>query len=74
MEMNRLSECGAIALKCRTVPPSSDKSDSNTGITDMPRILVDTYIPIDVTDNDAIAKVRLTIKADFLILSDRGQL
>jgi len=44
--MNRLSEGGAIALKYRTVPPSSDKSDSNTGITDMPRILVDTHIPI----------------------------
>lgn len=63
MEMNRLSECGAIALKCKTVPPGSDKSDSNTGVSDMPRILVDTHSPIDVANNDTIAKVRLTVES-----------
>jgi hypothetical protein len=68
MEMNRLSEGGAVALKCKTIPSGSDQSDSNTGVTDMPRILVDTNILIDVANNDAIAKVRLTVKRSGAIL------
>jgi len=58
--MSHLSGCGAIAQKCKTVPPGSDKFGNSTGVSDMPQMLIDTDILIDVANNDAIAKVRLT--------------
>ncbi len=40
--------------------PGSDKHGNSTGAPDMSQILVDTNILIDVANNDAIAKARLT--------------
>jgi predicted nucleic acid-binding protein len=66
-----LLACGAIAQKRKIVQPGLDKSGNNIGVTKMTmtQILVDTDILIDVANNDAIAKARLTSESQTSVLA-----
>jgi len=58
-----LSACGAAGQTCKTARPGFDRFEKITGAVSVAQILVDTDILIDVANNDATAKTRLTLES-----------